>query len=154
MVVTALGPRSLGQLLFELPKATACFLKKHGHLAVYAVRLLQLMQERADRLGPLGVGPQIANILPSARSPAQFVVRSSLLAVFRSDKTLSRQGLDIRRQQAQPGQLVAPGRGRFCFDQFAQALRKKHKSLTILLMFPVKQRTCLNNSDGSGVHTP
>jgi hypothetical protein len=65
----------------------------------------------------------MANLLSSVRSPAQLKVRAALLAEFRGDKTLSLQRLDIRRQQAQPAQLVALGRTRLWLDRFVQVLR-------------------------------
>jgi hypothetical protein len=88
--VVALGSRALSQQTFGFPQMAACLPQQHSELAVDLLWLLQFVQERADRLGPLAVFAEVANVLSSAASPAQFEVRPTLLSVFGSHKPLSR----------------------------------------------------------------
>jgi hypothetical protein len=110
VIVIAVVSRSCGQQAFGLVQMAACLPQQRSQLAVEALRFLQFVQKRADRLGPPGVLSQIASVLSPVRPPAQLVVRATLLPVFRGDKTLSRQRLDIHRRQAQAGQPFAVGR--------------------------------------------
>jgi hypothetical protein len=70
VIVISLGSGALGQPLFYQLQLTAYLPQQNRQLAVHLPGLLELMHQRADRLGPLGVRSEITNLLLSVQSPA------------------------------------------------------------------------------------
>ncbi len=154
MIVIAFGSRSRRQHAFDLLQLTTCFSQEHRQLALLPPRLLQFIQERADHLGPLGIPAQVANPLPPVRSPAQLEVRTSLLPIFRRDKTLSRQRLYIRRRQAEAGQPVALNGTGLCFQRFVHVRRHSDTSRAKLPNRSSTARYALSSLAGNGALLP